>query len=310
MGLDGFIQIILGSLLQSSILALATFGIVLIFKTSFTTNFAQGSIASFGAYVMFVVITTVVTKALPEGTTVTPWWVFIVGMLGAVITAFIIGLLVDTMIIRRARQISSAGKQMITMGLVLILTAMTDIVFGVLPKQMPRISAGNNVFTVGENFRISITTHNLFAIIVAFSVIILTFMALRFTKWGLGVRATASNEIISSMMGVNTRFITAISWAVAGSLGALGAALYAPTISTLSSAMMTSMQVNGFLALILGGASTFYGPVIAAIFIPIVSGFIAYFESVWQPIIVYSLILIIILIKPTGIFGKRVQKKV
>lgn len=288
MGFDGFIQILLGGLMQAAVLALATFGIVLIFKTSFTTNFAQGSIASFSAYVMY----TVINIFFETGVERTPWYFYLIGMFAAIITAFLMGLFVDTMIIRKAKYITSVGKQMITMGLVLILTALTDIIFGVSTKKIDRISY--QAFATDGAFRINVGAHELFAILLSFSILILVFMALRFTKWGLGVRATASNEIVSSMMGINTRFITAMSWAIAGSLGALAAALYAPSTAFLSSAMMTSFQVNGFLALILGGASTFHGPIIAAIIIPIVSGLIAYFESAWAGVIVYVIILVVI----------------
>lgn len=306
MGFDGFIQILLGSLIQAAILALATFGIVLIFKTSSTTNFAQGSIASFGAYVMYAVINMLYDK---NSGGYTPWYIYLIGMLASIIVAFLIGLFVDTIIIRKAKFITSAGKQMITMGLVLILTALTDIIFGVLPKTIDRISYEN--FGTTGNFQITMTGHELFGIILAFTVLTLVFMSLRFTKWGLGVRATASNEIVSSMMGVNTRFITAMSWAIAGALGALAAALYAPVVpGYLSSAMMSSFQVNGFLALILGGSSTFFGPIVAAIIIPIASGIISYYNSAWSNVIIYALILIVILIKPNGLFGKKVQKKV
>lgn len=308
MGLESFFQIIFDSLMQASVLGLATLGIVLIFKTSFTTNFAQGSIAAFSAYIMYEVMHSIMERFFPNDHA-SHWWVFVIAMVVAVVSAFILGYFVDTMILRKAKRITSAGKQMITMGLVLILTALTDIIFGVLPKSIDRISYDPVVIQF-SNIKLNITVHNAVSIIVAFAVIILLFAALNYTKWGLGVRATASNEVVSSMMGVNTRFITAMSWAIAGSLGALAAALYAPTTGNLSSAFMTSIQVNGFLALILGGAATFWGPVVAAIFIPLASGLIAYFQPVWQPIIVYTLILMLILIKPVGLFGKKITKKV
>ncbi|MGI6360048.1 MAG: branched-chain amino acid ABC transporter permease [Acholeplasmatales bacterium] len=308
MGFDGFIQILLGGLMQASILALATLGIVLIFKTSFTTNFAQGSIAAFSAYVMYFVMHVVIESVFKIESATMPWYFYLVGMLAGIIVAFLIGLFVDTLIIRKAKYITSVGKQMITMGLVLILTALTDIIFGVLPKTIDRISY--ETYRTSGSFEIAVTAHELVSILLAVFVLSLLFTILRFTKWGLGVRATASNELVSSMMGINTRFITAMSWAVAGALGALAAALYAPTTAYLSTAMMTSFQVNGFLALILGGASTFYGPIIAAFIIPIVTGFVAYFQPAWSNVIVYVLILIVILIRPNGIFGKKVQKKV
>jgi branched-chain amino acid transport system permease protein len=125
------------------------------------------------------------------------------------------------------------------------------------------------------------------------------------------VRATASNETVASMMGVNTKFITAMSWGLAGGIGALASALFAPTVFTLSPDLMLGLQINGFLAAVLGGFSTFAGPMIAAFIIPISRVFAWQFLSnEWSNAIVYLLVLLIILIKPVGLLGKRIAKKV
>ena len=119
-------------------------------------------------------------------------------------------------------------------------------------------------------------------------------------------------------MGVDTRKITAVSWALAGALGVLAAAMYAGGGTTISASFMTTIQVNAFLAGILGGFSTFYGPVIGAVLIPAASscvGFLANFPafsgiSRWQMVVVYVLMLFAILLKPEGLFGKKTIKKV
>lgn len=308
MGFESFIQVGLDSLFQASILALATLGIVLIFKTSFTTNFAQGSIAVLSSYVMYEVSTKLYGST--TGNNLIPVWMMVISILIATLFAFVVGYGIDTFIIRKAKSVTSAGKQMITMGLVLVIAAIIDLVFGVLAKSNSKISQTVLVLSSQENLKISIPVHNLVGIITASIVILGLFIALKYTKWGLGVRATASNELVSSMLGINTRIITAISWAAAGALGALAAAFYTPIAANLNSMMMTTIQINAFLALILGGAATFYGPVVAAVLITFATGYISYFESSWYSVIVYSLILVVILLKPVGLFGKKINKKV
>lgn len=299
------IQIILDTLMPAVILMLATLGIVLIFKTSYTTNFAQGSIAALAVYVVSSA-STLLASIIPG---ISPLMQLILGIVVGIIAAFLFGLFIDTMILRRSKYINSGGKQMITMGIVLIITGLVPLIFGTLARTVPKIVYGNIDFTMfGANFWI--TKHNLISIIIATVVISVIFIMLRFTKWGLGVRATASNELVASMMGVNTHFITAMSWSIAGALGALSASLYAPIYGNLSSAMMTNVQVNGFLASILGGFSTFYGPIVGSYIIPTITGMVAYISALWKNVIVYGLILIIILIKPIGLFGKKIQKKV
>lgn len=292
---------------DSAVLALATLGIVLIYRTSFTTNFAQGTIAAFSAYIMFMF-----SQIFLQDLGLSYQLAFVLGLIIAIIAAFIIGFSIDTLIIRRAKKVSSSGKQMITMGMVLVLTALTDIFFSpMIERKINRVLPEPFRFNLFGN-TIIFNQHNFVTTIVAILVIALIFLLLQKTRWGLSVRATASNELITSMMGVNTRMITAMSWAIAGMLGALAAVFFAPTSQggTLSPHFMTNTQVNAFLALILGGANTFIGPVVAAVLIPIVLGFAGYFNALWQNVILYVVILIVILILPNGIFGKKVVKKV
>ena len=149
-------------------------------------------------------------------------------------------------------------------------------------------------------------------------VLAVLFLLLKHSKWGLGVRATASSEFTAELMGINTHVITAISWALACALGVLAAVMYAGGGAMISTSFMGTIQVNAFLACILGGFATFYGPIVGAVLIPVLSncvGFLANFPafyniSRWQMVIVYVLLLAIILIKPQGLFGKKVVKKV
>lgn len=305
MSLQTFIQLFLQNLASASVLMLATMGIILIFKTSYTTNFAQGMIAAFAAYVTATMAPFIV-RLFPGLPTIVQLGI---GMLFGIIMGFAIGLFVDIFIIRKSKLITSNGKQMITMGLVLVLSGLIPVIFGVLPQAIQRLDTTTRTFDfLGMTF--TMPMHGIYTIVIAFTVLLVVAVMLRYTKWGLGVRATASNEVVASMMGVNTRFITAMSWAIAGGLGALAATLHAPNDGMLTSAIMNSIQVNGFLASILGGFSSFFGPIVGAFLIPIVNGYIAYFESTWRGVIVYVLILIVILIKPVGLFGKKIAKKV
>lgn len=298
-----FIQILLNNVINVAVLALATTGIVLIFKTSFTTNFAQGMIATVGAFMAARVITSL---GNPDNLDI---GIFILAIGAGVLTSFIIGLIVDVFILRKSKYITSIGKQMITMGLVLVLMGAMPLFFNVINSPIPRLDFSIKSFTfLGMNLTMSM--HAIYTLIITVIVLSILFIALNFTKWGLGVRATASNEIVASMMGVNTKMITAMSWAIAGGLGAIAAILYTPGQGIVSVGLMVPIQVNGFMASILGGFSTFTGPLVGAIMIPWLSALFSYFNSLWQGVIVYTLILLIVLVKPLGLFGKKIAKKV
>ena len=315
MGIADILQPFAASLSYICVLALATFAITLIYKTSATTNFAQGSIAIFASYIgckLFVNLGV-------------PYWICIII---SFVIGFLFGIVVDVGIFRRGRYVNLAGKQIITMGLVLIITSimpMIGLVFSYDPSIPPFIKVPDSEFVKNNNLLIQmggkvldLPIHGLVCLGITAIILGILFILLRFSKWGLGVRTTASNEYVAQMMGVNTHIITALSWGIAGALGAVAALMYASSRGTITMTFMGEFQVNAFLSGILGGFGTFFGPIVASIGIPVVTKFIGLFGQIdglefimsYDKVLVYLLALVIILIKPNGIFGKKVVKKV
>lgn len=318
MAIDIINRLIL-ALADAAPLALVTLAIVLIFRTSFTTNFAQGMIATTGAYIVTILYNRYLLVNFPEGNV----FVFtIIAFLTGIIVAFIFGILIDVILIRKSKFSNALTKQMITMGIVLFVMGLLPTLFYKAELNMPTIPYFFKKTSVIQTAmgNIVIQHNHIYSILVAAVVISIVFVMLKFTKWGLGVRSTAANEKVAGMMGVNTKFITAMSWGIAGGLGTLGAILYASYNQTIGVPLMIEMQVNGFLAAILGGFSTFFGPIIGAIIIPVLNQISFYLMpnfqiggqnlGVYYKVIVYLIILIIILIKPIGLFGKKIAKKV
>ena len=294
-----------GSIVPMCITALVTMAITLIFKTSYTTNFAQGVISAFGAYV--------VSTAL-SGMGLSLWVSLPIGMLASMLIA----VLVDVVIFRNGRYVNALGKQIITMGLISLVVGAIPLIFGLSDPEFRSFVSGNFVIELGDGTSASVTKNALVCMALAVVVITTIFLLLRFSKWGLSVRATASNEYVAGMMGINTHVVTAISWGLAGALGALAATINASSGTVVSGYFMTNYQVYAFLAGILGGFGTFYGPVIAALMIPLANNLIQYFVNVigkpeltgWSMVIVYAVALVIIFFKPQGIFGKKIARKV
>ena len=305
--------IVLNALLAFSFLSLATFGIVLIFRTSSTTNFAQGSLGILGAFVTSYLIDKQGVNdltGLPSVTISSPWQL-ILPILGGITVSFIAGFLIDAVIFRRAKYTNVATKQIITMGLVIVITGIIPIIFG---SSITRTSFKFSNETI-EWLGVPLPIHRLVTLLIATVVILTIFVLLKYTKWGLGVRSVASNERVAGLMGINTNRINAMSWAIAGALGALSAITYTAAVSSLNSLAMIDVQINAFYASILGGFSTFYGPLGGAF---LLSAGQAIFPMIlinwdlaqWSNTVLYLAIMIAVLIKPVGLFGKKIVKKV
>jgi branched-chain amino acid transport system permease protein len=291
--MSDLLRILFNSIQTGSVYALAALGIVLIFRTSKTTNFAQGIIGTFNAYVA-------ASLFLNQGVSI---WV---AALVALLTAFLTGVIIDRLIMRSARKATGMTKPILTLGIIMVLVGLIPILFGVQFLTLPSFIPTGSLVISGIQLR-----HNTLFVI-ALSTLLMggLFWFIQYTRWGLATRVTAADETTSQLMGVPTQWITMISWAVAAMLGTLSALFIAPSVGVQPN-MMLSVQISAFFAGTLGGFSTFFGPVVGAYLIAFMSNFTGFYISdIWGNVMVYSLILVFLYFKPYGLFGKKPTKKV
>ncbi len=288
-----FIQILFSSLESGSIYALATLGIIIIFRTSGVTNYAQGTIGMFGA---FSATTFLIKTGANE----------VLSALVGMIVAFILGTIINFVIIRPAKNATSVSKQILTFGVIMLVLGAAPLIFGSIPLQFGRFIKSGEFIFLGT----SINYNALLNICIGIGLMVILFTFLQYSKWGLAVRATATNENTAQLMGIPTEFVNMGAWAIASMLSTLAAIMVAPaTVVTVG--LMDTVQIFALIALVLGGFQTFHGPVIAAYLIAFAKNSIAfYISSTWSLAILYTFILIVIVILPNGLFGKKIAKKV
>jgi branched-chain amino acid transport system permease protein len=288
-----FIQLVTRSLETGSIYALAALGIIIIFRTSSITHFAQGAMAMFNTFVVTIFYINFHM----------PLWM---ALLGGIASAFLSGFLVDFLIIRHTKKVSPVAKQIMTLGLIMVFVGVIPLFFGVEPLNLPKFFNSGEIAFLGAK----ISYNGLFNISFGLILMFVLFYILQKTKWGLAVRTTASNDVVARMMGVPTRKVTMAAWAIAVGLGVIAGVMNAPT-TTVTPNLMDSVQLNALIACVLGGFQTFYGPVLGAYIIGIVKNlFVYYISSVWGDQLLYISILVFIVFRPHGLIGKKVIKKV
>ena len=289
------IQILLHNLFMVGVMALSTLGITLTYRAANVANFAQSVLATGGAF-------TAAWMFRQWG--VSPWF----ALLGGMGVCFVIGWVIDVVIVGNLTS-SAIGRVMITLGLILIFTATIPMIFGVIPYNFPRFFTGNIDFVMGGR-DFTMTRNGLFTFLISGTVIAVIFIALHATKWGLSVRATASNSTVAAMMGINTKRITAMSWAISSACAALAAILLGAQTTNVTTTMLVSIQSLALLAFVMGGANSFYGPIVGAVLIPLVTAMLAMISGLWANVFLYTLVLLVILVRPNGIFGKKTIEKV
>lgn len=287
------LQILLRSLETGGIYALAALGIIIIFRTSNITHFAQGAMGMFNTYLAAVLVD---LMDLPLG----------IGVVAAIVMAVVLGCLVDFVIIRRVKKVAPITKQILTLGLIMVFVGLAPMVFGVDPLSLPKFIPTGHIAVAGA----SLSHNGLLNIALGIIIMLVLFYVLQKTKMGIAIRTTASNEPVARLMGVPTRNVTLFAWALAAVLGALAGIMNAPS-TTVTTGVMDAVQINALIACVLGGFQTFYGPILGAYIIAVGSNLLNFYvSSVWGTQIMYLLILLFVVFRPQGLIGKKIVKKV
>lgn len=179
-----FLQVFLRSLETGGVYALAALGIIIIFRTSNITHFAQGSMGMFNT---FVVATLVANAKLPL------WLATLCGLC----TAIILGCLVDFVIIRRTKRVSPVAKQIITLGLIMVFVGLAPMIFGVDPMKLPRFIESGDLNIFGAH----LTYNGLFNMVLGVALMLALFYVLQKTKMGIAIRTTA--PVITTYVNVS-----------------------------------------------------------------------------------------------------------
>ncbi len=291
-----FIQLVVSGIVLGSIYALIALGFVLIYKATRVLNFAQGELLMAGAYIAF---------ALTVQLHISFWSAFFIAMLLCALLGFIIEILILKPLIGEP----IISIVMITIGLSIVLKAVVEMVWGTETRVYPAIFSTQPI-TLGA---ISVSKSSLFSLGAAITLFIIFHFFFKFSSTGIAMRAVADDQQAAQSMGINIKKIFAISWMVAALVAGIGGILIGNMNGINVSLGMFGLKV--FPAVILGGLDSVPGAIIGGITIgvleslsggyldPLVGGGV-------KMVAPFVILLVILLIKPYGLFGTEEIEKV
>lgn len=302
-------QVVTG-ILNGGIIALIALGVVLIFKSSEIFNFAHGHIVMLGAY-----MTWWFAGANEDGTEIINLPLF-PAFIVAVIVAVIVGLLIERLALRPMTGQPLLSIILMTLGLALFIEGLVSLFFGVRPSVVfPTPFAPSDVFRISFPGALNDQIILKKTLVVAFGVAMLASLLFglffNFTKTGLAMRATAEDHDLARSVGLNVPRIFGLSWAIAGVIATVGGVLLA--MLTGVSLNMSTVVLVVFPAILLGGLDSFPGAIVGGLAIGLVEALVqasTYIEvRNSHEIAPYVLLLIVLLIRPEGLFGqKRIER--
>jgi branched-chain amino acid transport system permease protein len=286
-------SVILTGLTLGSIYVLVAVGYNIVFITTGAFNFAQSAIVMFGTFLahQFGVV-----DGLPIG---------VVVLLGAALGA-LIGIVVEAVAMRPVAGKGLHGELVTTMGVVAVLQGVVLVIWGADILPVPAVLSSDVLEIAGGRI-----TQDALLLVGAAVVICLGFWAwFRFSLLGVACLATSDDSQAATLCGINVRFLSLLALAMSGALGAG----IAPLVGTQTLAIVTSAAaviVKSFLALAIGGFGSFPGVLIGGFLVGIVeAGALRYLGSAAPELILFGFLILVLLVKPSGLFGQPRERTV
>jgi branched-chain amino acid transport system permease protein len=269
-----------------AILVITALGLSIIFGMLGVVNFAHGALFMIGAYAGLWV----------ASLTGSFWW----GLLVAPIMIGVFGMAIEWLLVRPLYGRSVDDPLLLTFGLSYVLVEAVRIVFGNDGIPFPTPSQLTGVAHLGIGY---FPIYRLFVIVVVAVVLLLLWLALEKTKFGLIVRAGSRDPTIMRVLGVNISKVWLLVFGVGVGLAALGGVLAGP-MRTVNPEMGSLVLIEAFVVTVIGGLGSLLGSVVAGLLVGVAISMTALFAPEMGTIVMFALMALVLLVRPRGLFGK------
>jgi branched-chain amino acid transport system permease protein len=286
-----FIELVVSGLAIGAIYGLVAMSFAVIFKATGIVNFAQGEMGMLTAYASWSIATALGTDAVST-------------ILVSVTVGAALGLVCERLIMRPMLGEPVLSVVLVTVGLAVVLRALVTLIWGAAPHKFA-VEGADTIVDLGG---IGLRAGQITVIVVLLIAIAGFWFFLRHSRFGVAMRAVASDEKTARLMGVSTARVQAVAWASASGLAGLAGAFFAviyglaPTIYEIG--------LKAFPATVLGGFDSVLGSAFSGLFIGVLENLVGgYLPSTLKEIAGFLLILVVLMVRPFGLFGeKRIER--
>ena len=294
------LQQLINGLALGAIYALIALGYTMVYGVLRFINFAHSDVFMVGAFAGYYL-----ARYIPEGSGMGAG---VLVLAGAMVICALLGVVIEKLAYRPLRGRSTLTVLITAIGVSLLLQNLGQRVFGANPKSFPQLFPERH-FQFESGLVISSSQ------ILVFVVTILLLFGLRYvvlrTRMGTAMRALSNNPTAASLMGVSTDRVISFTFALGSALAAAGGILYASNYPSIDPLMGTLPGLKAFVAAVLGGIGNIAGAAIGGIVIGLVeTGVVAFGGSTYRDAVAFGVLILILLVRPTGLLGTRQAEKV
>jgi branched-chain amino acid transport system permease protein len=290
-----FVQQVVSGLASGAVYASLALALVLIFRSTHVVNFAQGEMAMFTTYIAW--------ELMHRGMSYWPAFAL------TLVIAFVGGVAVERILIRPVEQASPIAIVIVTIGLLIAINGLAGWIWGADVKAFPS-PFPNKAYDVAG---VAVSSEDIGTFGVCIGTVVLLWAFFNFTTLGLAMRAVAINPMASRLMGVRVGWMLALGWGLAAVLGAIAGMMTAPSVF-LDPTMMLTVLIYAFAAAVLGGINSPVGAVVGGLLLGVIVNLLGrYVDILGSELRLPSalfVLLVVLLIRPQGLFGHVVVRRV
>lgn len=289
-----FFQTLISGLSLGSIYALIALGYTMVYGIAKMLNFAHGDVIMIGAY---SVIVTVMSLGLPP----------VVAIPVSILFCAILGVTIEFLAYKPLRKASPLAVLITAIGVSYFLQNIAQLIFGTQQKAFPKIIdlSGIKIGSVEIN-GITLVTLAVTAVIM----IVLT-LFINKTKVGKAMRAVSEDKEAAELMGISTNRTISITFAIGSALAAVASIFYGATYTYIKPTTGSMPGIKAFTAAVFGGIGSIPGAMLGGILLGVIEQYSkAYISTTMSDAIVFGVLIVVLLVKPTGLLGKKISEKV
>jgi branched-chain amino acid transport system permease protein len=289
-----FIDLTLSGVSDGAVDAAVALALVLIWRSTRIVNFAQGAM---------LMITTFIASAV-IGSTGSYWVAFFV----ALFAGLLLGALVERTVVRPIENAPPLNAVILTLGLYTLLVAVAGMIWGNTPRSYPAAFSLRG-YRVGHT-NLAFAPNDLFIVLVVIGVAALLALLFRGTTLGLRMRASAFEPEVARLLGVRVGTMLTLGWSLAAAAGAIAGVLVAPS-TFVGPNNFDPVLISGFVAAILGGLDSPLGAVVGGVILGVALSYVSgYAGSALVPLAALAILVLVLLVKPNGLFSATAERRV
>jgi len=285
---------VINGLAQGSIYSLIGIGFALIFGVLGLVHFAHGEVYMLGAFFGYILITVFHLDIIPA-------------LILAIIGSALIGVFVEAVAFKTLRKAPDVAPMVCTLGLSVVLQNVAMLLWGSDTKSIPDVLNSSIVPFLGAQ----VSTAQIFIFLVSIVLMVAVQFLLYRSKMGRAIRATAQNKEAAALMGVNINRVISATFAIGSGLGGAAGVLVGIYYNAFYPTMGFMAGLKAFTATVLGGLTSVPGAVVGGLILGVTENLgAAYISSGYRDLIAFVILILVLLIKPSGLFGRGIQGKV